>query len=134
MSRDTVRRTLSVAALLLMLATLTGCRADNIFFSVENYSGGTLHDVKVTYPGEKIAIGPLIGSKIDIGTLNNSTILGTYRHFDGPGNVTLSYSTEDGNTHNFSSPHVTGDEKGEVKVTIDGSYANFDMKFEESQQ
>jgi hypothetical protein len=126
-------RTLAAAASLLMLAALTGCRADNIFFSVENYSGETLHDVKVTYPGEKITIGPLIGSKIDIGTLNNSTILGTYRHFDGPGNVTVSYSTEDGRTHSFSSPRVTGDEKGNVKISIDGSNASFDMKFDESQ-
>jgi hypothetical protein len=134
MSRKTARGTFTAAAALLMLATLTGCRPDNIFFSVKNESGGTLHDVKVTYPGEKITIGPLIGSTINVGTLENSTIIGTYRHFDGPGNVTVSYSTEDGHTHSFSSPPVTGSEKGEVRVSIEGNWASFDTKFEGSQQ
>ncbi|MGA2635521.1 MAG: hypothetical protein ABSF16_14900 [Terracidiphilus sp.] len=133
MSRNPARSTFAAAALLLMFAALMGCRADNIFFSVENHSGGTLHNVKVTYPGEKITIGPLIGSKIDIGTLNNSTILGTYRHFDGPGKVTVSYSTEDGRAHSFSSPQVTGDEKGNVTISIEGNSVSFDMKFDESQ-
>lgn len=134
MSRNSARRAFAAAATLLILATLTGCRPDNIFFTVENHSGGTLHDVKVTYPGEKITIGPLIGSAINLGTLDASTITGTFRHFDGPGNVTVSYSTEDGQTHTSSSRQVTGDEKGEVKISIYGSYASFDTKFEDNRQ
>jgi hypothetical protein len=118
----------------LMLATRTGCRPDNIFFSVENHSGGTLHDVKVTYPGEKITFGPLIGSTIKMGTLEDSTIIATFRHFDAPGNVTVSYSTEDGHTYTSSSRQVSGNEKGDVKISIYGSYASFDTKFEDSRQ
>lgn len=59
---------------------------------------------------------------------------GTFRHFDGPGNLTISYSTEDGHTYGSSGPNVTGDEKGEVTVSIKGSYAIFDTDFEESQK
>jgi hypothetical protein len=120
--------------MLLALLTLIGCRPDNIFFTVENHSGGTLHDVKVTYPGETITIGPLIGSSINLGKLDASTITGTFRHFDGPGNVTVTYSTEDGQSHTSSSRPVTGNEKGEVKISIYGSYASFDTKFEDSRQ
>jgi hypothetical protein len=132
MSLSSARLTLAAAALL-MLATLTGCSPDDVTFSVRNESGGTLHDVKLTYPGEKIPFGPLIGSTISFGTLADSSISAGIRHFDGPGNVTVSYSTEDGHTYSSSSPKVTGNEKGEVKVTIEGSHASFDMNLEESQ-
>ena len=124
MSRNSARKTLGTAAALLVLATLTACKADNIFFSIQNGSGGTLHDVKVTYPDDKLTFG----------TLDDSTITGTYRHFDGPGALNISYTTEDGQTHNSSGPQVTGNEKGEVKINIDGSYASFDTKFDESQK
>jgi hypothetical protein len=124
MSLKSARRTLAAPAALLMLATLTGCKSDNIFFSVENGSGGTLHDVKVTFPGDKFTIA----------TLSNSTIYGTNRHFDGPGDLTVSYSTEDGRTYSSSGPQVTGKEIGEVDVSIVGKYASFDTKLEESQQ
>jgi hypothetical protein len=124
MSWNSARKTLAAAAAVLMLAALTGCKPDNIFFSVKNGSDGALHDVKVSYPGDELAVG----------TLNISTIYGTYRHFDGPGSLTVSYSTEDGSTHSSSGPQVTGNEKGEVDVSIDGSYASFDTKFEESRQ
>jgi len=77
MSRNSARRTLPAAAALLMLATLTGCKSENIFFSVQNGSGGTLHDVKVTYPGDVLIIV----------TLNDPTTYGTHRHFDGPGGL-----------------------------------------------
>lgn len=123
MSRTSARRTLA-AAVLLMFATLTACKPDNIFFSIENRSGGTLHNVKVSYPGDDLTFS----------TLENSTITGTYRHFDGPGDLSISYSTEDGQSHNSTGPHVTGEEKGEVKVSIDASWANFDTKFEQAQQ
>jgi hypothetical protein len=134
MSRNPARSTFAAAALLLMFAALMGCRADNIFFSVENHSGEVLHNVKVTYPGEKITIGSLIGSSISIGTLERSTIHGGFRHFDGPGNVTVSYSTEDGHTYSFSSRQVTGNEKGKVTISIYGSYTNFDTNFEENRE
>jgi hypothetical protein len=124
MSPNSTRTTLAVVAALLILATLTGCKPENIFFSVKNGSGATLHDVKVTYPGDDFTIA----------TLADSTTYGTYRHFDGPGKLTVSYSTEDGRTYNTSGPQVTGNEKGEVSVSIDGSYASFDTKFEEVQQ
>ncbi len=122
MIRNSARRARAAAVALLMLATLTGCKPDNVFFSVKNESGGTLHDVKVTYPDDKLTFS----------TLDNSTISGTYRHFDGPGGLALSYSTDDGRTYTTSGPQVTGNEKGEVTVTIEGSHASFDTKFDEN--
>ncbi len=124
MSRNRACRTLAAAAALLMLSTLTSCKSENIFFSVQNESGGTLHDVKVTYPGDVLTID----------TINDSTIYGVHRHFDGPGRLTVSYSTEDGHSYSSSGPEVTGDEKGEVTVSINGSIASFETKFEESRQ
>lgn len=124
MSRNPAWRTLVAAAALFMLPALTGCKPDNIFFSVANGSGGTLHNVKVIFPGGQLTIE----------TLNDSTINGSFHHFDGPGDLTASFSTEDGRTHSSSGPHVTGKEKGEVKVSIDGSYASFETKFDDSQQ
>jgi hypothetical protein len=124
MSTKSARRTLATAAALLMLAILTGCKPDNIFISIKNGSGGTLHNVKVSFPGDELTFS----------TLEDSTITGTYRHFDGPGDLAISYSTDDGHTYSSSGPHVTGKEKGEVKVSIDGSYANFDTEFAETQQ
>jgi hypothetical protein len=128
MSRNSFRRTLVAAAALLMLAALVGCKPDNIFFSVKNESGGTLHDVKVTYPGDELNVGTLDG------TPNTSQIFGTFRHFDGPGIVTVTYTTERGSTYSHSSPPVAGSEKGNVKINIEGSSANFEMNFDASQQ
>ncbi len=124
MSRNSARGTLTAAVVLLMLATFTGCRPDNIFFTIKNTSGGTLHDVKVTYPG----------GQLKLETLDNSTISGTFRHFDGPGDLAVSYSTEDGHNYGSSGPRVTGNEKGEVEISIEGSYSSFDTKFDEGQQ
>jgi hypothetical protein len=107
-----------------MLATLTSCKPDNVFFSIKNGSGGILHDVKVTYPGGELSIA----------TLPDSTVTGTFRHFDGPGELMVSYSTDDGHTYSTSGPQLTGNEKGEVTISIDGRYASFDTKFEGSQQ
>jgi hypothetical protein len=114
----------AATAVLLVLATLVGCKAENIFFSIQNESGETLHDVKVTYPGDVI----------DIETLSDSTVYGVHRHFDGSGGLSISYSTPDGHTYSSSGPEVTGDEKGEVTVSINGSNASFDTRFEESRQ
>jgi hypothetical protein len=122
MSRNSARRTLAAAAALLMLSALTGCKSENIFFSVQNESGETLHDVKVTYPEDVLVIE----------TLNDSTIYGVHRHFNGPGRLAVSYSTADGHSYSSSGPEVTGDEKGEVTVSINGSNASFATKFEES--
>lgn len=107
-----------------MLASLTGCQPDNVVFEIGNTSGGKLHNVKLIYPGGDLSFG----------TLEDSTYTATYRHFDGGGDLAISYATDDGQTYSSSGPHVTGNEKGEVKVRIEGSYANFDTKFEESQQ
>ena len=128
MSPKSARRTLAAAAALLVLATLTGCKPDNILFSVKNESGGTLDDVKVTYPGDELNVGTLDG------TPTPSTIYGAFRHFDGPGFVTVTYTTVRGSTYSHSSPHVAGNEKGEVKISIDGSDASFETKFDESQK
>ena len=124
MSRKSARRTLVTTAALLIIATLTSCKSGNVFFTVENASGETLHNVKVTYPGDDFTIA----------TLTNSTTYGTHRRFDGPGDLAVSYSTDDGRTHSSSGPRVTGNEKGEVNISIAGSSANFETKFEESQQ
>ena len=63
---------------------------------------------------------------LSFGTLEDSTYTATYRHFDSAGDLAISNVTDDGQTYSSSGPHVTGNEKGEVKVRIDGSYANFD--------
>ena len=124
MSRKSAWKTLATIAALLMLSGLAGCKSGNIFLTVENASGETLHNVKVTYPGDELTIK----------TLTSSTTYGTHRHFDSPGDLGVSYSTEDGRIHSSSGPRVTGKEKGEVKVSIDGSSASFETKFEESRQ
>jgi hypothetical protein len=80
MSRNSARRVLASTAALLMLVTLTGCKPDNIFISIENGSGGTLHNVKLTYPGDDLTIA----------TLENSQTIGGFRHFDGRGDLTVS--------------------------------------------
>lgn len=123
MSAKSHLRTLAAAAILLMAVSLTGCKPNNIFFDVTNGSGGTLHNVKITYPGDEL----------NFATLDNSTSTGTFRHFDGPGDLSISYSTEDGRSHSFSGPHVDGSEKGTVKIDIQGSYASFDTKFDGGQ-
>jgi len=107
-----------------MLGTLTACRPDSIYFEIGNNSGGKLHNVRLTFPGDDVTFG----------TLEDSTYTATSRHFNGPGDLAISYSTEDGHTYSSSGPHVTGNEKGEAKVRIDGSYTSFDTKFEEAQQ
>lgn len=124
MGMKSARMALATAAALFMLATLPGCKPDNIFFSIENRSGRTLHNVKVSFPDDDLTFS----------MLENSTVTGTYRHFDGPGDLAISYKTDDGGTHNSSGPHVTGNEKGQVTIRIDASWANFDTKFEENQQ
>lgn len=124
MRRKSGWKALAAATAFLMLAALPGCKADKIFFSIENRSGGTLHDVKVSYPGDDLTFS----------SLEDSTITGTFRHFDGPGDIAISYKTEDGGAHRSSGPHVTGDEKGQVTIRIDASWANFDTQFEQSQQ
>jgi hypothetical protein len=124
MSPNSIRRTLAAAAAILILATLTGCQPDNIFFSVGNVSGGTLHDVKVAYPG----------GLLNLGTLEPSSFTGTYRHFNGPGDLSVSYATESGRTYSHSGPHVAGNETGGVKVNIDGSDATFETNFDAVQK
>src|SRR5579872_1210256 len=98
MRRRSVRTILAMTVALLSLACLTGCKSGNVFFTVENGSGETLHDVKVTYPGDDFTIR----------TLTNSTTFGTHRRFDGAGDLRVSYSTEDGRMHSSSGPRVTG--------------------------
>jgi len=124
MTLQSPRKILTIAIAVLTFATLTGCRPENIFFTVGNQSGGALHDVKVTYPGDEL----------DVGTLTDNQILGTFRHFDGAGDLTVSYTTESGRTYSHSGPHVTGDEKGDVKINIEGSDANFETNFDQSQK
>ena len=130
------QRTLVAAATLLILATLAACKLDNIFFTITNQSDGTLHDVKVTYSGDTLNVGTL--NKIKIETLQSSNnsfgVFGTYRHFGGPGDLAVSYSTESGRTYSHSGPRVTGDETGDVKVNIDGSDATFDTRFDVSRK
>lgn len=124
MSPTSIRRTLATAATMLTLATLAGCKPDNIFFDVGNTSSGMLHDVKVAYPG----------GVLNVGTLESSGFTGTYRHFSGPGNLAVSYATESGRTYSNSGPHVTGSETGAVKVYIDGSDTNFEANFDAVQK
>jgi len=124
MSLKSTRRAFAAAAVLLMLAAVTGCKPDNVFFRIGNWSGGTLHNVKVMYPGGELTVD----------TLDNSSEYGTYRHFDGPGTLEISYTTESGSDRSSSGPQVTGNEKGEVRIRIDGSWATFDTQFEPSQQ
>lgn len=112
------------AAGILTLFTTNGWRPQHIFFTVSNHSGGALHDVKVTYPGDEL----------NVGTLPDSTINGTYRNFDGPGDLIVSYTTESGRTYTRPGPHVTGDEKGDVKIEIDGSDASFETSFDQTQK
>jgi hypothetical protein len=124
MSTRFARTTIAAAALLLILAPLTACKPANIFLEIDNKSGGTLHNVKLTFPGDHLIFR----------SLEDSTDTGTYRSFAGPGELAISYSTDDGQTHDSTGPQVTGNEKGRVTVTISGSYANFDTKFDEAQQ
>ncbi len=124
MMRKSAPKILAMTAALLMFSILTGCKSRNIFFSVENRSGETLHDVKVTYPGDELTME----------TLGNSSIIGGYVHFDGPGRLSVSYSTEDRRMHGSSGPLVTGNEKGQVNIRLEGASASFETKFEESQQ
>jgi len=124
MRRNSAPLSLAAAAAMLILTVLTGCAPDNVFFRVRNRSGETLHDVVISYPGDTLTIK----------TLNNMTDLGIFRHFNGPGALSVTYSTEDGRTHTTSGPQVTGNEKGDVSVTCDGSDASFDTKFEPNPQ
>jgi len=124
MTLKSTRKALAMAAAFLMLAAVTGCKPDNVFFRISNRTGGTLHNVKVTYPGGTLTTD----------TLDNMTDWGTYRHFDGPGGLEISYTTESGSDRSSSGPQVTGNEKGEVRIRIDGSWATFDTQFEPSQQ
>ena len=124
MNRNSARRTLAAAAALLILTALTGCKPDNIFLTLKNDSGGALKDVKLTYPDNELTTG----------TLDENSILGAYRHFDGPGNLVISYSTQEGRHFSSAGPAVTGNEKGEVDVIIEGSSAHFETKFADSQR
>ena len=123
MRTGSARKTLSVIVLLISLA-LSGCKADNVIFTVRNDSGGTVHDVKVGFPGNEFTIS----------TLGDSTIEATHRHFSGPGRLTISFSTDEGRTYSSSGPPVTGTEKGRVDISIEGSHANFETRFEDNQQ
>ena len=118
------RNALAAAAALLMLVPLTACSPDSVVFEIGNKTGGTLHNVKLTFPGDDISFK----------TLEDSTYTAKYSHFDGPGELTIFYTTDDGQTFSSTGPEVTGNEKGQVKVTISRSYANFDTEFDESQQ
>jgi len=62
MSLKSTRRALAAAAALLMLAAVTGCKPGNFFFRIGNWSGGALHNVKITYPGGELAINTLDNS------------------------------------------------------------------------
>jgi hypothetical protein len=128
MRPKSARRTIVAATTLLILATLTACKSENIFFRVTNKSGGVLHDVKVTYPGDEFIVPTLQGSS------NTFSVFGVYRHFSGPGDLTVSYSTDSGRSYSHSGPTVTGSETGEVAVNIDGSDATFETKFDVSQK
>ena len=128
MNPKSVRRILAASAALLTLAALPGCRVDNVFFSVKNASGESLHDVKVTYPGDVLDVGTLDGK------LDTATIYGKFGHFDGPGFVSVTYTTERGNSYSHSGPHVNGSEKGDVKINIEGSSADFEMNLDPSRQ
>ena len=113
--RKAARKTFVTTAVLVIFFTLTGCKSKDIFFSVQNKSGETLHDIKVTYPGGELTID----------SLTDSTINGSFGYFDGPGRLSVSYITEGGGTHSSSGPQVNGNEKGQLNVTLDGSSASF---------
>jgi len=121
MSRKSARQAI-VAVALLMFVTVIGCRPDDVFFRIANPSSGKLSNVKVSFPDDDFTIS----------TLDNSSVFGTYRHFSGPGELSISYTTEDGHTWTSTGPHVNGDEKGEVGITIQGSNADFETKFADS--
>ena len=128
MSSKSTQAISAVASVALAFFFLKGWRPQNIFFDVTNSSGGTLHNIKIT-PG--VAYG---SDDESIDSLNDSTIHGNYGNFDGPGDLSVSYSTEDGRTYSSSGPHVTGNEKGVVHVNISGSTASIETKFEGTQQ
>jgi hypothetical protein len=131
MSMNSTRTTLAATATLLLLATLTGCQSENIFFEIGNFSGGKLHNIKLTHC--KAPRMALPDGDLEIDSLNDSTINGNYGHFDGPGDLTISYSTDDGTTYSTTGPHINGNEKGKVDVNISGSRASFEAKFDEAQ-
>lgn len=130
MSMNPTRINLAATATLL-LATLTGCQSENIFFEIGNFSGGKLHNVKLT-PCKAPRMA-LPDGDLEIDSLNDSTINGNYGHCDGPGDLTISYSTDDGTTYNTIGPHISGNERGKVNVNISGRRASFETKFDEAQ-
>jgi hypothetical protein len=124
-------QTLAATVTLLLLGSLTGCQSEGIFFKIANFSGGKLHDIKLTH-----CKAPRMGlpdGDLEIDSLDDSTINGNYGHFDGPGDLTISYSTDDGATYSTTGPHIDGNEKGNVAVNISGSQASFETKFDEAQ-
>ena len=131
MSMNSTRTALTATAILLLLATLTGCQSEGIFFEIGNFSGGKLHSIKLTH-----CSAPRMGlpdGDLEIDSLEDSTIRGKYGHFDGPGDLTISYSTEGGATYSTTGPHINGNENGKVDVKISGSRASFETKFDEAQ-
>jgi hypothetical protein len=132
MNPKSTRTTVVATAALLLLATLIGCSPENIFFEIANRSGGRLHNIKLTHC-EAPRMG-LPDGDLEIDSLNDSTIQGNYGHFDGPGDLTISYTTESGNTYSTTGPHINGNESGKVNVEIDGSRATFRTQFEGTQQ
>src|ERR1035441_440028 len=90
---NSTRTTLTATATLLLLATLTGCQSEGIFFEIGNFSGGKLHSIKLTH-----CKAPRMGvpdGDLEIDSLDDSTIEGNYGHFDGPGDLTISYRSEE---------------------------------------
>jgi hypothetical protein len=131
MNPKSTRTTVVATAALLLLATLTGCSPENIYFEIANMSGGKLHNIKLSH-----CQAPRMGlpdGDLEIESLNDSTINANFGHFDGPGDLTISYSTEGGNTYSTTGPHINGNEKGKINVTIFGSRASFETKFDETQ-
>jgi hypothetical protein len=129
MSMNSTRTTLAATAKLLLLGTLSGCQPEGIFFEIGNFSGGKLHDIKLTHC--KAPRMALPDGDLEIDSLDDSTVNGNYGHFDGPGDLTISYSTDNGTTHSTTGPHINGNEKGKVNVNITGSHASFETRFDE---
>ena len=124
MIRKPAQKALIATSALLVSAALAGCKPENLFIEVGNGSGGTLRNIKVALPGDEYSID----------SLPNSSINGSYHHFSGPGDLTVTFTTEGGYTHTSSGPHVTGNESGRLRIFIDGGYAEFASQFDQPQK